>query len=121
MQTTALHFEARDRGSGDGLTRANIAAVAVTGVALIAAWAAHLGPFGSSSSVASLVAAREEGSTASCRSIGQIEADGGKQRVYRCQVTLSKSSSAASYVSACYWIQQDRAIKIMVSVPDLGC
>ena len=71
-----------------------IAAISVVVVAVAFVWAVGVGPFGddgqSVKSVESLVAAKEGGSSASCRWLGQGEAYGELQNVYRCQVRGSR-------------------------------
>jgi hypothetical protein len=87
-------------------------------VLVVVGWAAHVGPFDSSPSVGALVAIREDARSASCHSVGEIEANGHAQRVFRCQVTGGKSGA---YASGCYWIEHERAIKLMVALEDFGC
>ena len=99
-----------------------IAAISVVVVAVAFVWAVGVGPFGddgqSVKSVESLVAAKEGGSSASCRWLGQGEAYGELQNVYRCQVRGSKTSPSAP---ACYWIRQVKVTKITKPRAEYAC
>jgi len=98
------------------------AIISVIAVAATASWAAGVGPFGndgtSVESVESLVAARESGASASCRPVGEGAVNGKTHTVYRCRVTGSKN---VAYISACYWVRQDKTTKKDVLVAELAC
>lgn len=104
------------------MVRMIVAIAALVAVAGAAAWAAGVGPFReegpSLESVEALVTARLGGGSASCRPLGQGEANGKPQTVYRCRVIGSKRGA---YVSACYWIRQDKATRRTILVAEFAC